>query len=113
MEDFEKELKRALARQSPPADFSARVLAALEQRQYATQTGSWRSWLRWTHGWQLAPIMATLLIASGGAMYWQHERALRGEAAKEKLLVAMHIAGSELQQTRNRVFKLQGTETEQ
>jgi hypothetical protein len=57
--------------------------------------------------------MASLLIVSGGAVYWQHERTLRGEAAKEKLLVAMHIAGSELQQTRNRVFKLQGTETEQ
>jgi hypothetical protein len=114
MKGFEEELKKALARQSPQRDFSGRVLAAIEQKEVKPQTGSWRGWLGRTRNWRLAPILATfLLVTSAGAIYWRHERTVRGEAAKEKLLVAMHIAGSELQHARRQVFQIQGTEAEQ
>lgn len=114
MKSFEEELKKAMARQSPQGDFSSRVLAAIEQKQAEGQTGLWRRWFHRTRGWRLAPILASfLLLTSAGAAYWQHERTVRGETAKEKLLVAMHIAGSELQQARHRVFEVQGAETEQ
>jgi|SRR5581483_5428737 len=114
MKGFEEELKKALARQSPKGDFSGRVLAAIEQEKVKRQTGRWRRWLGRTHGWRLVPVLASfLLLTSAGAVYWRHERTARGEAAKEKLLVAMHIAGSELQHARRQVFQIQGGEAEQ
>jgi hypothetical protein len=63
--------------------------------------------------WRLAPLAAAVLAISGGALYWQHERIERGEAAKQKLLWAMQIAGSELQHTRQLVFQVEGPEAKQ
>ncbi|MBV8817738.1 MAG: hypothetical protein JO022_05220 [Acidobacteriaceae bacterium] len=113
MTNFEDELKRALARQSPPSDFSARVLSALDGRQVRAQPRFRPQSISWIWNWRFAPVLACALTLSAGAFYWQHERAERGQAAKEKLLVAMHIAGSELQQARTRVFQIQGPEGKQ
>jgi hypothetical protein len=104
MADFEDELKRALARESPPPNFDARVLAAIEQRQLDACVRSLPIWLGWIRNWRFAPIFAGALTLSAGAIYWQHERVEKGQAAKQKLIIAIHIAGSELQHARERVL---------
>jgi hypothetical protein len=73
MTPFEEELKKALERQEPAA-------------------------------WRLRAVAAALLIAAGGGtMYQQHEREVRGSAAKRKLILAVRIAGSKLQEVQQRV----------
>jgi hypothetical protein len=95
MTPFEDELKQALQRQEPAADFTARVLA----RCAAEETKA-RGWFG---TWRLGAVVAGLLIAVGGTVYQQHEREVRGLAAKRKLILAVHIAGSKLQEVQQRV----------
>lgn len=109
MTRFEEQLKEALARQDPPEDFNARVLAAVAEGRVRSST----RWLaRWVHSWQVAPALAALLVLSLGAIYQEHQRIARGEAAKEKLLIAMRIAGAKLHEARDRVSKIQAMEVE-
>jgi hypothetical protein len=93
MTPFDEELKRALTRQEPSPGFSARVLARLPASKPAPN--------RWVH-WRLAAAAAAILFLAGATAY-QHERHLQGEAAKTKLLLAMRIAGSKLNQVQHLV----------
>ncbi len=95
MTPLEEELKKALSRREPSAGFAARVLARTDQQdsEKAARTGSL---LRKLRSWRLVPVLAALLFMTGGIAYQQHEREVRGEAAKQQLLVAMRIAGSKL-----------------
>ena len=113
MTDFESELKIALARQAPPSSFSARVLAAVDHRQHERKRQNIWLWTSWPWTWRLAPVAAVFLALSAVVMYWQHERIERGQAAKQKLLLAMQIAGSELEHTRQLVFHVEGPEAKQ
>jgi len=76
MDWLEQELKQALARKEPAADFDARV------RRRLVRTAP-----RW-----LAAAAALLVIAGGGALYRRHQ----GEEAKEQVMLAMRLAGSKL-----------------
>lgn len=84
----------------------------MEQRRVGSSTGVWRWWARWAHSWQLAPALAALLALSVGAIYQEHQRIERGEAAKGKLLIAMRVAGAKLQEARDRVSKVEPTEVQ-
>ena len=95
MTPFEEDLKRALERQEPAADFTARVLA-----RCAVEDTKARGWLR---AWRLAAVAAALLVAAGGTVYQRHEREVRGLAAKRELILAVRIAGSKLQEVQQRV----------
>jgi hypothetical protein len=112
MTRFEEQLKQALTRQDPPENFNARVLTAVEERRVRSSTGVWQWWARWAHSWQLAPALAALLALSVGAIYQEHQRSARGEAAKEKLLIAMRVAGAKLHEARDRVWKVEATEVQ-
>jgi uncharacterized membrane protein YdfJ with MMPL/SSD domain len=112
MTRLEEQLKQALARQDPPEDFHARVLARVEEQRVRSSRGMWRWWARWAHSWPLAPALAALLVLSAGAIYQEHQRVARGEAAKEKLLVAMRVAGAKLHEARDRVSKVEATEVQ-
>ncbi len=113
MTPFEEQLKQAMARQEPPPDFTARVLArAAQQGRRAEATGRWQ-WLHRVEIRRLIAVAAVFLLISGGAIYEQHRRVVRGEAAKESLVMAMRIAGSKLQETQQRVFYVEGTEVAQ
>jgi hypothetical protein len=112
MKRFEEQLKQALKRQYPPENFNARVLTAVQERRVRSSTGVSRWWPRWAHSWQLAPALGALLALSVGAIYHEHQRIERGEAAKGKLLIAMRVVGAKLQQARDRVSKLEATEVQ-
>jgi hypothetical protein len=106
MTPFEAELKRALARREPSEDFSERVL----QQTQVGQTTAFRRLGRRMFTWALAAVL--LLATGGGIAYQRHERAVRGQAAKQKLLVALQIAGSKLHQARQQVMQVEGMEIE-
>ncbi len=91
MTAFEDELRKAMARREPPAGFTARVLAKSGDRD-----GKEKSWVSRILGWRLAPVLAMILFLSAGITYQRHERQVRGQRAKQELLIALRIAGSKL-----------------
>lgn len=95
MEDFERQLQKALQREEPPAWFEARVLAAVAA-PHRSQSYFWR--------W--APVLAAGVVLFGGVV-WQHEQSVqervRGEAAKARLELALKIAGSQLHRIQQKV----------
>ena len=80
MDWLEQELKQALARKEPAADFDARV----RRRTVRVMP---RVMPRW-----MAAAAAVVVLFGGGAMYRRHQ----GEEAKEKVMLAMRIAGAKL-----------------
>jgi hypothetical protein len=112
MTPFEQQLKEALARKEPSPDFAKRVLEKARERQPVMRWAFRPSWFRRAWAWRLAPVMAALALVSGTVMYREHERTVRGELAKEKLLIAMRIAGSKLHETQQQVigFQYKGVE---
>jgi hypothetical protein len=113
MTPFEEELRRAMARQEPPAGFTARVLERLREEQAPKLGMSLQGWFHAMRGWGLAGAMAALLVISGSVAYQQHERSERGHAAKQKLLVAMRIAGVKLYQAHRQVLEVEAEEVRQ
>jgi hypothetical protein len=120
MTPFEKELKQAMARRQPGADFTRRVLEQVQRGDAQTGKSSRWGWFRRAQTlfggqqrWRLAAILAMLLVMSGSVVYEQHERAMRGEAAKQKLLTAVRIAGVTLHQVHRHVLEVEATEEEQ
>jgi hypothetical protein len=97
MDDFEKQIKDALAKKEPSPFFEARVLGAVK-RQAREHRVSSRMW------WASA-IAAALLVVTGSA--WQHERTLRDEAAgkeaKARLELALKITSVKLQRISRKV----------
>jgi hypothetical protein len=94
MTPFEEELKQALQRQEPPADFTARVLARCTEERPKHVSGFWRMGL---------VAAAALLMLVGGTAYQQREHEAKGLAAKRQLLLAVRIAGTKLQEVQQRV----------
>jgi hypothetical protein len=98
MDDFEKQLKDALARKEPSPFFEARVLGAA-RRQAQERRASARMW------WASA-VAAALLVVSG-SVWQQHQHALREEAAgkeaKARLELALKITSVKLQKISRKV----------
>jgi hypothetical protein len=94
MDDFEQQLKEALAKKDPSPFFEARVLGAV-RRQAQEQRASARMW------WASA-IAAALLVMTGST--WQYERVVKerqeeaaGKEAKARLELALKITSVKLQ----------------
>jgi hypothetical protein len=81
MDWLEQELKAALARKDPPADFAARVIRRTARPVY--------QWPRW-----LAAAAAVVMVAGGGLGY----RRYRGEMAREQVMQAFRIASVKVNQ---------------
>ncbi len=107
MTPFENELKKALQRRQPPEDFSARLFKRLAAQppKKAGLGSAWRS------GWRLQWVAALLLLMVAGSLtYRAHLRAVRGEAAKQQLMVAMRIASKQLRGAQTRVKEIEMSE---
>jgi hypothetical protein len=102
MTNFEDDLKQALKRQAPGADFTARVLARCAEEDASGRTGGWRMF--WAAPWwRLVAVVGALVLVTGGTAYEQHERQVRGMEAKRRVMLAMRIAGTKLQEVQQRV----------
>lgn len=113
MNQFEDELKHAFHRVEAPADFAEQVLARVVEQKSVRDVARdswWRIFslpiVRW------AAITATAASLIVGAVHYrnvQQER-VRGEAAKQQLMLALRIAGSKLQLARARVNEINATQ---
>jgi hypothetical protein len=86
MDWLEQELKDALARKDPPADFASRVVQRAGRAVYR--------WPRW-----LAAAAAVVVLAGGGLGYRQY----RGEMAKEQVMRALQIASVKVNRIQTQV----------
>lgn len=104
MTDFERELAKALQRQEPATDFTARVLKVARAQQ---KTGAgWKRWFTNSRArmLRLTPALTALLLVGSGAVFERHQREEQGEKAKKQLLTAMRIASEKLYTTEQRVL---------
>jgi hypothetical protein len=97
MDEFENQLKEALAREDPSPFFEARVLGAVKRREKEHRASA--------RMWWASAIAAMLLVVTGSA--WQHERNVREEAAgkdaKARLELALKITSVHLQRISQKV----------
>lgn len=93
MTDFEDQLRRALERKDPSADFAARVVARATQKQPVR----WRSWAA-------VGLAASLFLGAAG-MELEHRQRVRrqGEEARAQLLQAMQITSVKLHKIQKKV----------
>ncbi|SRR5579864_1088120 len=106
MSYLDEELKIALRREEPPADFADRVLARLNQ----APEPSW--WERLSLlmrpprlQWVAVTVMVSVLLPSAGVLYRREmQYRAEGERAKQQLLFAVHVAGSKLHQAQKKVL---------
>lgn len=105
MNNFEDQLKRALGRVEPPPDFTQKVLERLAREAASPPPRRHLFAGRW-----MAAAAAAVLLAGSGVLYQHHERELQGEAAKQQLLIALHIAGAKLQQAQQHVQQVEKLE---
>ena len=107
--NLEHALRDALRREDAPPSFAEQVLARVAQ-QKAVQSPSRNSWsvfftqplVRWA---AFAAITASLVVG-----FIHHREVIReraeGESAKQRLMLALRIAGSKLQLARSKVNEI-------
>ena len=110
--NLDDELKSALKRREPPAEFTDRVLARARAAP-ARGASSWRDRLALlfslrTLEWATACAVAAVLLVGGGAEY---RRRQEGERAKEQVVFALRMAGSRLSFAQRMVLELSSGRT--
>jgi hypothetical protein len=101
MSNLEDDLRIALRREEPAADFTERVLARLNQPAPAEPT-----WLERLAvlmrpprlQWVAVAMIVSVVIPAATVEY-------RGERAKQQLLVAMRVTGTKLHQAQRKVVE--------
>lgn len=108
MTEFEDQLRRALERKEPSADFAARVVARAADANHRPRVWPNLAWpnLAWPNwrAWATAGIAASLCLG-GVVLEMEHRRQVReqGEAARAQLIQAMHITSGKLQKIQKKV----------
>ncbi|MCL4794249.1 MAG: hypothetical protein KJZ84_06790 [Bryobacteraceae bacterium] len=93
MNQFEDQLRDALRRVPPPAGFVERTLARAAQEQRAPRRA-----IRFPR--YVAALAASLALVFGGLRYQEYRQ---GQQAKEQLMTALRITGSQLHQVQQKV----------
>lgn len=108
MTPFEQELKKALERRKPSADFTERLFGRLAEEPAAAAPW-WQNVLRWPSSMApaLAMVCTLVVLTTGSLVYRQHERAVQGERAKQQLLLALRITGQKLQATQRQLHEVE------
>jgi|HigsolmetaAR201D_1030396.scaffolds.fasta_scaffold13044_3 hypothetical protein len=94
-ESLENELRLALQRHDPPEGFAERVLDKISRPKRAPRTFPGR--------WMIAAAAAALCIVVALGAYKAHHDRVRGEAARDQLMLAMQITGAKLRVVQEKV----------
>ncbi len=94
MERVEFELKEALARHEPPADFTARLMHQVRAEPRSSR-GPWR--------WVAAGAMAASLGL--GLFVYSERQAVAAQRAEADLVLSLHTAGVKISQARDAVLR--------
>jgi hypothetical protein len=116
MTRFEDKLKNALRRQEPPRGFADRVLARAAEIGSRNVDQVWRDlWLKIFDQplakanvlrWATVTVLAAGLVVGGVHFRSAQRERAQGEAAKQRLLLALRIAGRKLQLAKARVDQI-------
>jgi hypothetical protein len=105
---LDKALRHALGRQEAPDGFTQRVMARVAAQNSAQRPvrDSWLSLftqpiMRWA---ALAAVAAAMIL--GVHLYNLHRERAEGEAAKQRLMLALRVAGSKLQLAKAKVNEM-------
>jgi hypothetical protein len=100
MKRLEKELLNAMRSEEPPEGFAERVLARTTETKQGSLTGlfAWRN-LKWVLA---CSALLVLIVAGIEYRHVQEERA-RSEAAKAQLMLALRIAGDQIQYVQSKI----------
>jgi len=100
-------LKHALRRQDAPEDFTQGVMARVAVQNSAPKSAR-DSWLLFTQPFvrwaALAAIAAAMIL--GVHVYTVRRERAQGEAAKQRLMLALRVAGSKLQLAKAKVNEM-------
>jgi negative regulator of sigma E activity len=111
---MEEVLKGALRRQPAPDGLADRVLARVAQKNPAQGPDPDDSWLRSFPQplvrWAALAAVAAAMIVGVHQYNLKRERA-QGEAAKQRLMLALRVAGSKLQLARSKVNEINRNQT--
>lgn len=134
-DELDNQLKQALCRQDPPAGFAGRVMAETQKATVVAHQappkaqrfflrplplqGVYLLWARWATAAAISAALIaggihyrTLQVEKAGRDKAQRER-IEGEAAKQRLMLALRIAGSKLQFAREKVQQINATDSQQ
>jgi hypothetical protein len=102
-------LKNVLRRQEAPDGFADRLMARAAQRHSTPEPIRRDSWLRFLARplvrWAALAAVAASMVLSVHEYQPRRERA-EGEDAKQRLMMALHIAGAKLQLARAKVNEI-------
>jgi hypothetical protein len=114
MSHLEDELKSALGRKEPAGDFTAKVLQRIAQPAPRSRFDELIVLLRPPRLQWVAASLAISLIVPFAALEYRQQRQIRaqGEAAKQQLILAMRIAGTELHHARQEVQRMSRMENQ-
>jgi UDP-N-acetylmuramyl pentapeptide synthase len=102
-------LKNALRRQAAPEGFTDQVLGRVAQQNSTPKLPRHDPWLRFftqplVRWAALAAVAAAMIL--GVHVYDVHRERAEGEAAKQRLMLALRVAGSKLQLAKSKVNEL-------
>jgi len=106
MNDVERQLKHALRRCDPPANFANRVLArvAAENEEPALRPGTHRFRLSWPSlRWAVAAIVLLIVTVMGYRIHERRVEEAQALAAKRQVMIALRITGAKLRIAKQRV----------
>jgi len=116
----EDDLRAALERKDPGADFTRRLMARVNQEANAPFVRPPRRWLGWLSWLRLRPALAgalaaVLLISGGGLGYLRYQQLERqrqrdlaaAKAAEQQAILALRITNAKLNRVLQRVRESQ------
>lgn len=115
VDGLDNALKNALGRQQAPEGFADRVLTRVEKQSASPDPVRRDSWLTFFTQplvrWAALAALATAMIL--GVVHVQNVRRERaeGEAAKQRLILALRIAGSKLQLAKAKVNEINANQS--
>jgi hypothetical protein len=96
VDQFDKDLRYALKRRTPPASFTEQILAKSRLSVGKRRLLHWR--------WAMAAA-AALVLGAGLLSYRAHLRRIEGERTKEQVMFALRVTGSTLRNIQDRIVR--------
>ena len=114
MSHLEDELKSVLGRKEPAEDFSVRVLRQIAEPAPRSWFDEFVVMLRPPRLQWVAASLAISLVVPFAAREYRHQREVRvqGQMAKQQLMLAMRIAGTELHNAQQKVQRMSRMENQ-
>jgi hypothetical protein len=106
MDEIEKALKTALQREPAPSRFADQVLRKASMRSAPVIPPLVRWWRMLPVRWAVAGVVVVACMVGGVAEHARQQR-IRGEQARQQVLLALRITGTKLRVVQKQVIQRQ------